>query len=190
MYLWQIMRCHVPWTVIYFKLRHPCMVRVCLWTLLYRYMQCRYLWYELRYEHLYWPKVTFIMKVCVISKPNVNHVRTAVFHYLYTIRISLWTPYTWYGSDGRIGPAKMAASATTTRNSHISVIFLHGSVAGSGSCCASCMTSHGWRVQEGSVGREGRVSAAHGIVGRVRMWERGIGKKGARKWKGKKMSAE
>jgi len=26
------------------------------------------------------------------------------------------------------------------------------------------------------VGREGRVSAAHGIVGRVRMWERGIGK--------------
>ena len=36
------------------------------------------------------------------------------------------------------------------------------------------------------MGREGRVSAAHGIVGRVRMWERGIGKKGARKWKGKK----
>jgi len=36
------------------------------------------------------------------------------------------------------------------------------------------------------VGREGRVSAAHGIVGRIRIWERGIGKKGARKWKGKK----
>ena len=40
--------------------------------------------------------------------------------------------------------------------------------------------------QEGLVGREGRVSAAHGIVWRVRMWERGTGKKGARKWKGKK----
>jgi len=26
------------------------------------------------------------------------------------------------------------------------------------------------------VGREERVSAAHGIVGRVRMWERGVGK--------------
>lgn len=96
MYLWQIMRCHVAWTVIYLKLRHPCMVRVCLWPLLYRYMQCRYLWYELRYKHLYWSKVTFITKVCVISKPNVNHVRTAVFHYLYTIHVSLWTPYTWY----------------------------------------------------------------------------------------------
>ena len=29
------------------------------------------------------------------------------------------------------------------------------------------------------MGREGRVSAAHGIVGRVGMWERGIGKEGA-----------
>jgi len=35
------------------------------------------------------------------------------------------------------------------------------------------------------VGREGRVPAAHVIVGRVRMWERGIAKEGARKWKGK-----
>jgi hypothetical protein len=35
-------------------------------------------------------------------------------------------------------------------------------------------------------GREGRVSAVHGIVGRVRMWERSIGKKGPRKWKVKK----
>jgi len=26
------------------------------------------------------------------------------------------------------------------------------------------------------VGRKGRVSAAHGIVGRLRLWERGIGK--------------
>ena len=41
------------------------------------------------------------------------------------------------------------------------------------------------RGYEGTVGREGRVSAAHEIVGRVRMWERGIGKKGARNWKGK-----
>jgi len=40
--------------------------------------------------------------------------------------------------------------------------------------------------QEGTVGREGRVSAARGIVGRVRMWERGIGKERAQKWKGKK----
>jgi len=40
--------------------------------------------------------------------------------------------------------------------------------------------------KEWTVGREGRVSAAHGIVGRVWMWEHGIGKKGARKWKGKK----
>ena len=38
------------------------------------------------------------------------------------------------------------------------------------------------------MGRKGRVSAAHGIVGRVRMWERSIRKKGARKWKGKKCS--
>jgi hypothetical protein len=37
-----------------------------------------------------------------------------------------------------------------------------------------------WKV--GSGGREGRVAAAHGIVGRVRMWERGIGKERARKW--------
>jgi hypothetical protein len=41
-----------------------------------------------------------------------------------------------------------------------------------------------------SVGRGGRVSAAHGIVGRVAMWERGTGKKGARKGEMKKMSAE
>ena len=40
--------------------------------------------------------------------------------------------------------------------------------------------------EERSVGREGRVSAAHGIVGRVRMWERGFRKERARKWKGKK----
>jgi len=39
--------------------------------------------------------------------------------------------------------SKMAASATTTRISHISVISLHGSVAGSGSCCTGCVTSHG-----------------------------------------------
>jgi hypothetical protein len=30
------------------------------------------------------------------------------------------------------------------------------------------------------------VSAAHGIVGRVRMWERDIRKKVSRKWKDKK----
>jgi len=39
--------------------------------------------------------------------------------------------------------------------------------------------------QERAVVREGRVPAMHGIVGRVSMWERGIGKEGARKWKGK-----
>jgi len=42
-----------------------------------------------------------------------------------------------------MGPAKMAATATTTRISHISVMFLYGNVAGSGSCCAGCVTSHG-----------------------------------------------
>jgi len=83
----------------------------------------------------------------------------------------------------------MATSATTTRISHISVIFLHGSVAGSGSCCGGCLTSHGVSKCR-SAGWEGRVSAAHGIVDSVRMWECDIAKKGAQKWKGKKMSAE
>ena len=47
--------------------------------------------------------------------------------------------------------SKMAASATTTRISHISVISLHGSVAGSGSCCTGCVTSHGRRDRRGQL---------------------------------------
>jgi hypothetical protein len=37
----------------------------------------------------------------------------------------------------------MAASATTTRTSRISVIFLHGRVAGPDGCCADGVTSQG-----------------------------------------------
>jgi len=51
------------------------------------------------------------------------------------------------------------------------------------------LTSHGVSKCR-SAGWEGRVSAAHGIVDSVRMWECDIAKKGAQKWKGKKMSAE
>jgi hypothetical protein len=40
------------------------------------------------------------------------------------------------------GPAKMAASATTTRISYISVMYLHGSVAGPGGCSAGRVMSH------------------------------------------------
>jgi len=39
----------------------------------------------------------------------------------------------------------MAASATATRISHISVIFLHGSMAWAGSCCTFGVTSRGIR---------------------------------------------
>jgi len=45
--------------------------------------------------------------------------------------------------------SKMAASATATRMSHISVIFLHGSMARPGSCCTCCVTSRGSRGWEG-----------------------------------------
>jgi hypothetical protein len=88
--------------------------------------------------------------------------------------------------DGENSCTKMAASATSTPISHISVISAHGSVAGPGSCCAGCVTLHGWSGWKGQWGEKWRVSAVHGIVGRVWMWGRGIGKKWARKWKGKK----
>jgi len=47
--------------------------------------------------------------------------------------------------------SKMAASATTNGISHISVISLHGSVAGWGSCCTGFVTSHGWRGRSGQL---------------------------------------
>jgi len=57
-------------------------------------------------------------------------------------RIKLRWIFKKCGSECRISPAKMTASATATGSRHISVNFRHGSGARPGGCCAGCMTSH------------------------------------------------
>jgi hypothetical protein len=79
-------------------------------------------------------------------------------------------------SKSRMVPSKMAASATATRTTHISVISLNGSVVGLGGRCAGSVTSRGQWFLRWHRGGRGVVGGNQNL--RTMEGERGIEEKG------------
>jgi hypothetical protein len=87
--------------------------------------------------------------VVILSKVQCNHcgrdmtwyADSSVIYRSFQMAMSKEGSWNHIQERPQKGSCKMAASAAI-RISHVSELFLHGSVAGSGNCWAGCVTSH------------------------------------------------